>query len=230
MSYVLTSKRLLHTCYDLLISPHSKHPDTSRQEFILNILLTGSLILVVWSDAYIFYISTIDGLRSQGISFLAFSSILILFVCLLILSRKGYCRTASYGLLAFYFLGTTYGAYQWGPDLQPVILSYVLIIFISGILISGFMSFVVTSIISVTIVFLAYLQIIDVISPLTYWKQNIVSLTDMLQFVVMFFIITTISWLSNREHEQSLRRAHESERLLKEERDALEAIVERRTE
>jgi len=52
---------------------------------------------------------------------------------------------------------------------------------------------------------------------------------DGIGFAAIFCIIMTVSWLSNREIERSLRRARTSEAALKEERDMLEITVEDRT-
>ena len=61
------------------------------------------------------------------------------------------------------------------------------------------------------------------------WKTQDWAAPDIFVVVVIFFIIATASWLSNREMEKSLRRAKKSEEELKQERDLLEVRVRERT-
>lgn len=223
-------KRYVNFLYNLLIRPHSQLHDSYRREFILNILLLGSILLVLWGECNIVIGGSLQGDTYSGIPMVAFSIIVLLFIALLILSRKGYSVIASYLFIGLYFAITIYGSYTWGPDLQPLLISYILIIFITGILISGTASFIVLLIVSACILGFAQLQIQGTITPSLSWKTSIIEIRDMVLFVFMFFIITAVSWLSNFEHERANKRARASEEALKEERDLLEIKVEQRTE
>jgi C4-dicarboxylate-specific signal transduction histidine kinase len=152
------------------------------------------------------------------------------FISLYFLSRKGFFLTASYCLLTIFFLLVTYEIYNWGADLPSGLLTYVLVIVMAGVLISTRFAFIATIIISLTLATVGYLQINNIINLNAYWKNDFVSMADFIVFVVIFLIIATVSWLSNREIEKSLIRARRSETELKKERDSLEVTDEKRTQ
>lgn len=214
---------------DAWITPHSVNEDEKRQEFILNTILCGLIPLLVIFDGYVARAMLREGLRYRGISFTAFTIIVIVFVYLLVLSRKGMYKIAAYVLIILYFLSTTYGAIHWGVELPLVAISYVLIIVISSIVISTRFGFFITALIAVTMTVISILQVHHIIQPLLYWKLNPVRINDPIQLSIAFFLITVVSWLSNREMEKSLVRARASEQALVAERNLLEIKVEERT-
>ena len=158
-----------------------------------------------------------------------FFIILIIFISLLFLSRIGWYIFASYTLISIYFVAITYAAYYWGPDLPTALLGYALVIVVSSILISTRFAFIVTLLVSSLIIFFTYLQSRILLLPRLEWKTERLGVYDGIGFAAIFCIIMTVSWLSNREIERSLRRARTSEAALKEERDMLEITVEDRT-
>jgi signal transduction histidine kinase len=210
-----------------IVRPVSGDEDTSRNEFILNVLL--SVIIGLSSIAFVIdlfkkFIQG-DNIISLGITFFA----LCFFLFLYFLSHRGLWRVVSYGLLSIFFLLVTSQIYSWGADLPSALLSYVLIIVMAGVLIDTRFAFITTIVISITIVSIGFLQIKDRIILHAYWKEEQVLPEDFIIFVVIFLIIATVSWLSNREIERSLRRARKSEAELKKERDSLEITVEEKT-
>jgi signal transduction histidine kinase len=221
-------ENLLENLFKKFIQPRSDSEDEKRKEFILNSILGGSIILLAIFDLFIAYDSLVEGQKYPGIHFIPFSGIVIFFCFLLLLSRKGYARSASYILVGFYFLAATYGMYRWGTGMQMALLTYVLIIVISSILVSTRFGFLVTLFLSMSIITISHLQLNGVILADWYWKFE-PEHTHAEQFSIMFFLIMTISWLSNREIEKSLRRARKSERELIQERNQLESTVEKRT-
>lgn len=223
-------KRFVNFFYTYVIKPRSTIPDIYRKELILNSLLSGSIILSIWGTGQILVTSLLQNIHYQGLPLIIFIGISSIFICLLYLSRKGYVSLASHLFILLYFVSTTYGAYAWSPELSPIIISYILIIFISGILFSSRAGFIVFILVGIVILIIGQLQIEGFITPYTGWKQEQLWLRDIVQFIFMFFIITAISWLSNFEHERANKRARESEEALKIERDLLEIKVEQRTE
>ncbi len=214
--------------YTELLEPKSIDEDSRRHEFICNIILGGSIILLGIYYILVIDHSIIERSAYQGVSVLFFGIILAGFISLLILSRRGYFTLASYIMIGIYFLAATYGAYHFGTDLQGVLLAYVIVIIISSILISVRFGFLMTLVISGTVFTLWHFQVNNIITAQWYWKYKVRE-TDSIVFIVMFFLIMAVSWLSNHEMEQSLRRARKSESDLKHERDNLELIVEDRT-
>lgn len=222
-------RQFIRFFYDRTIRPTSSNEDTRHTELILNVLLVGSIFLTLAADLNIFITWLLRGDSYRGVSFILFSIFTTSFIALLILSRRGYILLSAYALITIYFLMTTYGAFVWGPDLQPILIAYLLIIFISGILIDSRFGFMITALVGTIIVVFTQLQIEGVITPKLYWKEAIISLKDMSQLVTIFFIMSIVSWLSNRSTELSLHRARRSEKALQEKNESLEQIVEERT-
>ncbi|EKE11248.1 MAG: hypothetical protein ACD_15C00113G0013 [uncultured bacterium] len=215
-----------------LIRAKSKDEDLKRREFILNILLFSAIALLsiaVAVNAINFLFHDYAVYERNAISLKALLLILSGFSSLYFLSRKGFFIASAYLLISIYFFLSTYMAYRWGIDVQAGLLLYVLIIIMSGILINTRFSFIVAIISSFTIAVLNYFQRYDKFAADSSWKSRPVELSDAVMFSIIFIVIATVSWLSNREIEKSLRRARKSEAELKKERDCLEITVEKRT-
>lgn len=206
----------------------SEDEDHKRREFILNILLISSIVLSSVAFSINFVEEKLLGLEVSVPS--AIISIpLVLFSVLYLLSRKGFSRFSAYILLSIFFLLATYEIYAWGVDLPSALLTYVLIIVMAGVLVSTSFAFLSTILIALAIAIVGDLQVNQIINPDSYWKSESLSKADFVAFGIIFLIITTVSWLSNREIEKSLERARRSEAELKNERDSLEKTVEERT-
>lgn len=216
------------------VLPSSKNDDFARQEFILNILLLASIgIIFLGTILYIvvgfFHFFDPTTHSNNTLSFWVEIAILFLLSLFFLLSRRGFFRLVAYFLLGAFFLLATYMSYRWGVELPTSLLFYVLIIVMSGILINSRLAFLATMAISLTIATIDYLRIINVIQPNLYWKREIWKVTDIIMVSIIFLVIATVSWLSNREIEKALVRARKSEADLKVERDSLEIKVEERT-
>lgn len=216
--------------YKAAIQPLVHDEDEKRREFILNTLLSASIILLLILDSFILHSSLTKGASYRGTPFWFFTTILTIFILLLALSRYGEAKIASYVLVGLYYLSVTYTAYSWGIHLPAALLGYVLVITIASILISTRIGMVVTLFISATLLVLGILHIQGVHVPRLYWREEPLHAKEIIQFIFIYAFIMTVSWLSNREIEKSLARAHASEKQLREERDQLEVTVVERTE
>lgn len=225
MSFCIKITRFV---YKKFIGPRSDDEDLRRREFILNIILLGSIIFLGIANVSVLYLFITLGAEYKGFSPLIPVLVFSIFLSLYFLSRKGFFRITSYVLIVTYFIPTTYAAYRWGFVVPQSLLTYALIIVISSILINTRFASIVTLIISSVIILLTYLQIKSVISPDLSWQNEVFGMDDTLVVVITFSVIALVSWLSNREIEKSLKRARESEIKLKEERDLLEVKVEER--
>lgn len=206
----------------------STNEDEARKEFILNVLLLSIIVLSFSAFTISLLGHFIDGLNASiptGIIFIVLS----FFIFLYFLSRRGFSRIASYFLLITFFLPVTYMGYRLGIQIPTGLLSYSLIIIISGILISARFAFLMTFIISLAVFVIGHLQFNNIIIPDFSWKNEVFKFVDIIMLTIIFGIIATVSWLSNREIEKSLARARRSEAELKKERDSLEVTVEART-
>ncbi|HTH92978.1 MAG TPA: HAMP domain-containing sensor histidine kinase [Candidatus Paceibacterota bacterium] len=221
--------RGIHFVYEKCIVPKSVEEDDRRHEFILNTILATIIPLLVIFDVFIDIAVRQEGRAYRGVPFLLFTAIVLLFIWLLFISRKGYYRLATYLMLLTYFSATTVGALHWGIELPMTTISYIVIIIISSILVSTFFGFLVTAFTSLTVLSVTMLQLHHIVSPHLYWKYTPIRINDPIELSIVFFVVTTVAWLSNREIEASLKRARASEKALKDERDQLEITVEERT-
>jgi len=210
------------------VAPRQTNETSRRQELILNILLTFSLagffiLNIIRICDYILYVD------KRGLNLGVTLFIMMFFACLLWLSRRGRIKLASALLLATFFLPMAYSFLVWGADLPAGLLLAVLVITLSGILLGARVAFASTLLISLIIIFITEFQMRGLIPVQSYWREEPAQIGDALSYVILLFIIATIAWLFCRTINHSLRRAQQSELLLREERDSLEIKVEART-
>jgi signal transduction histidine kinase len=219
-------KRCAGFLYRACILPHSTNEDAARREYILNIILAISIIMLAALDGMILYHIFLYGWNYPGVSFDRFSVLLLFFVALYATSRRGYFVASSYLLIAALFLSNSYAAYTWGVDLPVMLLAYAFIVCTSGILIGTAFGFIMTVLTAGTIAFVWHLHVSGIIIPRSQYPTE----DDIVVLAIFYFLIMAVSWLSNREIEKSLSRARRSETALKQERDLLEIRVIERTD
>ncbi len=226
-------KGYIHIVYKKLIEPRKTDEEERRVEFILNVILLGTAIFLTFLEClllvYRFIWPIYYNIPYSGVSIVLFSTIYLLSLSFIWMSRSGYVKLASYCLIAFYFIGTTYSAFIWGPYLYQVILTYTLLIVIGSILLSARVGFFLTVLIGLANIVSSILHLNGFVTFNETWKDTPVQLSDAVKFSVTYGMIMLISWLSNREIAKSLSRAHASEHALRERNESLEIIVEERT-
>ncbi len=215
--------------FEQYLKPKSKLEDDRRREFILNVILVGTIFLLFLMDISLLSNALVEGEEYNGLPVMVFSSILAGFLFLYFLSRHGYFKASSYIFVFLYSLATMYGALRWGVELPTVLLSYAIVIVITSILINTRAALLVAVLISSLIILFTISTTKNILIPDRSWKDNAVEINDAVVFSAMLLLIWVISWLSNREIEKSLGRARKSEKALKDERDFLEIKVEERT-
>ncbi len=199
--------------------------DPLRRKDILNVILIGSVIMLVVFDAFVLFHSLREGATYQGIPFAVFSALPAFFILLYALSRRGFHVIVSYLLVGTYLIANDYAAYQWGVRVQAVLITYALIIIIATILRGEKFGFLVTGLIAAFIIPLWSAQIHGVIGM----RPQHPTADDAIVFSVLYLLIMIVAWLYNREIKRSLRRAQASEQALAHERDSLEIKVVERT-
>lgn len=215
--------------YRVFIQPRSKNIDDARIEFILAILLMGSVVLT----GIAFFINIIGPIlypisKTNGSPFV--TGFIFGFLCFLfLLTRIGKSKISASIMIGILLSAGIYGNYYWGSDLGIVLLLYALIIIMTGILRGTRYAFGVTVICGFAILFFTYLQVAHIYYPNSMWKKQEIGLTDSIVNTVILCIIATISWLSNREIQKSLVRARKSEAALLRQKKLLEETVEKRT-
>lgn len=212
-----------------LIRPRSGSEDSRRREFVLNVILLGSIVLsaVATMDNFIDWLRL--GADYRGVPPGRILVFTLIFVSLYLASRARFYIQASYVLVGLYCAGALYTVYTWGVGNPHGLLVLGLVIFMSGILISARFAFVLALFVSLVLLTFNYLQINSITPPNVYWRHEAFGMDDTIIVVAIFGVMTAISWLSNREIEKSLVRARRSEVALKKERDNLEVKVEERT-
>ncbi len=211
-----------------LIAPKQIDENLKRQELILNIILLFSsasflIINIIRIYDYIVYVD------KRGLHLGITLFILVFFLFLFWLSRRGLIKVAATLLLATFFLPMIYSFLIWGADLPAGLLLAVLVITISGILLGARFAFSSTLLISLIIIVITDVQARGLLPVQSYWRGEPAQLGDAISYSILLFIIATIAWLFCRTINQSLKRAQKSEKLLREERDLLEIKVEERT-
>lgn len=218
-----------YSLYNILLAPKSQTENLRRRELIFNIIIGSSLLFLLFLDTAVLY-NSLTNPHYEGVAFPLFNTVVVTFFGIYTLSRLGYFITASYIFIAVYFTVTTYSAYQWGTYMPSTLLNYVLLIIISSILISAGFGFVVTGSAGAVLGIIGFMDIERNLRLANFWNNHKYAMNDVAELVITFFVIMTISWLSNREIEKSLMRARKSEKALEMERDNLEITVEQRTQ
>ncbi|HEX8964938.1 MAG TPA: hypothetical protein VF820_00730, partial [Patescibacteria group bacterium] len=218
--------RILNLFIKIFIHPVSSDADQARREFILNILLLGAVLLTgiafIANSIYFLYL----GPAYKGLSPFVTLGTLLFFSLLLFFSRKNKSRFISYIFIILLFALSIFAGYTFGPDLPEGLLLDAILIVFSGILINSFAAFLVSSAISIFILFFSELQLMGAYVPQTLWKTQPFRLTDIIVNVISLMLIFVVSWMFNRELVQALKRARRSEKELRQQRDLLEEKVE----
>lgn len=213
--------------FQRIVTPLSSNEDQARSEFVLNVLLVGIITLSCTALS----INLIKGLLEMKVpvSVAAIFISLALFSGCYVLSRRGHSGIAAYIVLGTFFFFPTSMALQWGVDLPTALLTYTLVIVMSGILVNTRFAFFMTLLIGIAIISIHSFHETGVLRVDSYWRLASWETADTIVTMIMFGLIATVCWLSNREIQKSLARARTSEAMLKEERDILEWKVEERT-
>lgn len=211
------------------ILPKSHNKDKARQEFILNVLLVGSFCLSFFALCIVVIARYTNSSVEDGFGPQTVIVLLIFFLCLYWLSRKGKVRLSALLLVGSFYIVSFYTFFKWGTDVTQAWMTYALLIVMSGVLIGTRFAFFLTISLVVLISLLSYLQLVGIYEISKSWRSEPYTFSDTILLNITLVVISVIAWLSNRETEKSLKRARASELELKRERDMLEIKVEERT-
>lgn len=203
--------------------------DKKRKSYLLNLINVGLFIFLV----------SIIFVRILGEIFFSASSnkenFVVLFFILLLLSfmtflvKKGFVRIVAFSILVLLLTSSLKGSFTWGLDLYTVDMMYPLIILLSAVLISSKFSFFVLFIICVNLSLIYVLQENGYIFASSAWKLSQPSFPNLLTIMIIYALMTFLSWLSSREIEKSLQKSKALSKELKLQNENLEQIVEERT-
>jgi signal transduction histidine kinase len=199
-----------------------------RRRYILKVLLNGTLALVILAISF----TTIEFLTLRG-EYKGLNPIYLLLVGVFFLTMRLLTKwlptLISYTFTILYVLLGTYVLYVWGTGVPQGLLTYALVIVMSGALLGTRVAFFTTVLLSAILVILNYWETHGITQPNLYWMGHMSSFHDVIIFAFNFLIILFVSWVSNREIAKSLHRARASEATLLHERDLLEVKVKERT-
>lgn len=212
-----------------LVRSSSENEDARRTEFILHVLLLSSAGLFATGAIFNIIVAFFQDSGQKVVSFIILLAISGFFFGLYSLSKRGYSRVSAHVLVLVFLCFAFWMACAWSVDLQSSLLIYALTIVMAGILVSAPFAFLLTICITAFLLVIGHFQNAGVISSDISWRIEHWKVSDTVMTTVIFLIIATVSWLSNREIGHALRRAIRSEAELRRQRDNLEIIVEERT-
>lgn len=219
----------LQRLYRIALEPTNQQPDEHRREFILNVLLSG--LIVVSSLALIgSSITFTDHQNTNGAQSLIITAF---FLAGLLWGhravRRGHASLVSYLLVSSLGLIATQLMLHWSFELPQVLLAFGLTIVVASVLLTARAGFIFAGGFALLILVVGFLQIQGHLPTDTAWRQKPFVLIDAIGYALIFSVIGLVSWLSNREIDRSLTRARQSEADLLKERDSLEVKVIERT-
>ncbi len=221
---------MLNTLYNALIKPRSLNKDSQNRELVLNYILLGLITLtgleflgelfgfVLLRQHYLLY-------RLAGTLSVWLVSIGILWLA----RTRQLQRPAAYFIVGCFLAITTAVVAQWGNLTPTGILLFSLVIVMAGILLGARHSLYMALASSLVLAILEYLKTTGQLKPNLAWMQRPSSPSDIFGFGIIYIIIALVSWLFNRQMEQSLHRARASEAALVKHNESLEATVKKRT-
>ena len=229
-SFRFSFSGLSNSFYRNFVQPKAADEDTRRRESIFNVLLLGLLTLTVVATFHMMISEVIKGADYDGLSAYTLLPPIVLLLGMYAASRRHFRDAIVYCFVGLYLVLGTYALFIYGYALPEGLLTYVLVIIISGILISNRAAVASILIILVCLGIMSYLQLSGISHPLDLSDlTKPLAAGHIIIYLFFFFIIFLVSWLSNRDVERSLARARRSEAALRKERNSLEIKVSERT-
>jgi signal transduction histidine kinase len=209
-----------------LLETNSENAVLARKEYILNVLLVGSIYLTGIALAVnvynqLIYINVLNRTFTGANPLL----ILIVFICfgsLLILNKKGLINLSANAFIFILWLPAAYATFRWGSMLSQSLLIFALIIVLSGILLNNAATFLVTLITSFYLLITTYLHEVKLINFDESWRTRTADISSVIVIAFTFVVIALVSWLY-------MMRMKKAEDELVQERDSLEQRVAERT-
>lgn len=212
-----------------LIRPRSQHPDDQRREYIFNVLIAFFTLAAALTTISSGITHVLAANAHQTNSVPETAGFLIVTTGLWWLSRRGHYKFGAYILVGLIWLAALQLSLHWSIELPMAQLLTILLIVISGIMVSSRAAVVLTGLTSASTIIIGYLQSTGAIPVNISWLTRPLEFSDAIGLVVIYIIVGAISWLANKEIDSLLRRAWKSEAALAKERDQLEITVAKRT-
>lgn len=198
-----------------------------HKDIVLLIVLFANNILLI--ALLIGSIVTSYAQDYKGISPLWILGLLILGVILHIILKLGLSNTSAILLVFIYLIGPSYASFHWGIELPMALLGFVLAIALAGSLMSSKHGIYTSILITLIASAIGWLQINNVLSPISYWKDEMVGQNDVWEIIVILLVITLVLWLSHYQTERMFLKNKELELALQQEKETLAKRIENKT-
>jgi len=214
--------------YKKFIKPAASNSYKER-EVVLNYLLLGIIGLSL--AALIDTLLELDLTRTHYL----LSRIFIILVSILLVGglymwsrRRQHQLAVASILVAAITLAVSLMFFRWGILLPTGILMSSLVVVTAGILIGSRYSLYLAALLTLLMAVLQFAQSAGVWHPDLSWIKINPTPGDIIGFGAILFTIALVSWLFNRQMEDSLARALKSEKALERQKDVLEEKVQKR--
>ena len=202
--------------------------EVNRQQYIFTVLLVVCLTLVTIANILMYKDLNINDVY-HGASPILASFIQAALSGLFLLNRRGYYYLSSHVFIMLLLIPSILASIKWGSIMPQALLMYVIVIVISGICISANFSLLITVFIALCLLIISSMQSTNLMPYEYNWREEIYDIEDAIAAIFSLGILTTVSYLSNREISKALERAKKSEAALLIEKDMLEIKVQERT-
>ena len=201
--------------------------DDFHRQRILGVVLKASVALCGLANAAFFHGFIVTNRRGPSEVILPLA--LLFMLAIMEISKKGYPRLASRLLISTYYCACLLVMWKWGADLPAAILLSCLLVILSGVLVDRHHALRIAILLALTLCAIGYLQGVEKVALDRNWRQEHVGVKDTAVYSGTLFVIVTLTWLFEQQVEGSMRRARQSEKELRDERDQLEIKIEERT-
>ncbi|MFA6994916.1 MAG: HAMP domain-containing sensor histidine kinase [Patescibacteria group bacterium] len=225
---IQTNALSIKNYFKKLIQPQNPDKNLNRQELLLNILLSSSIVGFALINL-IQLINRATSTKGHGLPPIYTGLIFLFLIFLFWLSKKGQIKITTWLLITTYSLPMFHLFILQGTDLPTSLLLAVLIISLFGLLIEDGPVLMSSAIIGIFMILLAYFQHTSLIKFNDYWRAEKNEVTDTVIYALLLLVIALIIWLLSRSLKQALASARESEEKLQEEYELLEIKVIERT-
>ncbi len=212
----------------LICNAKSSDLNTARHELILNILIIFSIfIFIVINLVYAF--KFINGATYSSLNFIAIFLLLLFFIFLLYLSKKGRPKAASYLLIITYFIPISYCLVTWKTDLPIALILSVLVITLCAALLNAFSALLSALFINIILIILTLFQKNKALAVNHYWRGEVHEISDILIYAILIAFIAVVVYIYDQELKNTLIKLQASKAKLKKEKESLEIKVKERT-
>lgn len=197
-----------------------------KRGFVLKVVLEV-LVFLSFGAVFVNLFSYDNEVRGDFVEEFLPVVLLIFFWILYVLAVRKFLFLSAFSLIGILSFSAFYLTYKWGTMIPQSWIILSLTIVLGGILINSVCSFFLAIVDGAVLLLMTFGQKNGILNY-QVWNQSPM-FGSILVAIFTFLTIALISWLSNNETENALRRLKKSENDLKKQRDNLEVMVEKRT-